>query len=235
MRPWIRCSALALALLAALAAALVAAGLVLAERRAARHIDVAVQPVALPTDATRSSTVVISTARAAAPTATAPTAAAALSFGARVAYVRSLPGQSGGAAVIELPLPARVLYGFGQIPDAAEKIDHTLAPSQPVAEGVNLEHGKYVANMCQGCHGARLEGGRIPGGPPDWPAARHAPGEGNAMARYADAAAFLAMLRSGKSPDGRALAVMPFEALSKMSATDARALLLYLTNLRIAP
>jgi hypothetical protein len=51
------------------------------------------------------------------------------------------------------------------------------------------------------------------------------------MARYADAAPFLAMFRSGKSPDGRALRVMPFAALSQMSEPDARALHLYLRGL----
>ena len=153
-------------------------------------------------------------------------------LGAIVAYVQSLPAAPGGAAVIELPLPVRVLYGFGQLPEAAEKIDHSLPPQQPVVEAVSAEHGKYVASMCLGCHGAKLEGGKIPGGPPDWPAsARLVPGEGNAMTRYRDADAFLRMLKSGKNADGRALAVMPFEALSKLSDTDARALHLYLTQL----
>jgi mono/diheme cytochrome c family protein len=157
-------------------------------------------------------------------------------LGAIVAYVQSLPEAPGGAAVIELPLPARVLYGFGQIRDAADKIDHTLPPQQPVAEGVSVEHGQYVANMCLGCHGAKLEGGRIPGGPPDWPAAaRLAPGEGSAMARYRNADAFLRMFKSGKTAEGRTLAVMPFEALSKLSDTDARALHLYLTSLDRTP
>jgi len=152
--------------------------------------------------------------------------------GAIVAYVKSLPPASGGGAVLTLPLPARVLYGFGAIPDAVDKIDHRLAPAQPVAEGVTVEHGRYVAAMCQGCHGARLEGGRIPGGPPDWPAAaRLVPGEGNAMTRYADAEAFLRMFKSGKRADGSPIAVMPFEALGAMSEVDARALHRYLTSL----
>lgn len=152
--------------------------------------------------------------------------------GAIVAYVKSLPPAEGGAAVLTLPLPARVAYGFGAIPDAAEKINHHLPPAQPVAEGVTVEHGRYVAAMCQGCHGAKLEGGKIPGAPPDWPAAaRLVPGEGNAMARYADADAFLKMLQSGKRADGSPIAVMPFEALRAMSEVDARALHRYLTSL----
>ena len=154
-------------------------------------------------------------------------------LGALLAYVQSLPPARGQGATLTLPLPARVLYGFGQIPDAADRIDHKLPPQQPVAEGVTLEHGRYVANLCLGCHGEKLEGGKIPGGPPDWPAAaRLAPGAGSAMPRYAGADAFLAMLKSGKSPEGRAVAVMPFETLKHMSETDARALHLYLTSLK---
>ncbi|MFY9510441.1 MAG: cytochrome c [Rubrivivax sp.] len=151
---------------------------------------------------------------------------------ALVAYVRQLPPVSGGAAVLQLPLPLRVVYGFGLMPEAVEKIDHRLPPAQPVPEGVTLEHGRYVANMCIGCHGARLEGGKIPGGPPDWPAAaRLSPGEGNVMAsRYADADSMLRMFKTGKRPDGSAVAVMPFESLREMSDTDARALHLYLTS-----
>ena len=125
---------------------------------------------------------------------------------AMVAYVRQLPPAGGGAAEIRLPLPVRALYGAGAIKDAAEKIDHSLPPQQPVAEGVTLEHGAYVANGCIGCHGAELAGGKIPGGPPDWPAAaKLTQGEGSAMDRYPNAESLIAMLRSGKRPDGSAV------------------------------
>lgn len=149
-----------------------------------------------------------------------------------VAYVRKLPPVEGGAAVIDLPLPVRVLYGYGAIDDAASKIDHRLPPSRPVAEGVTVEHGKYVANMCLGCHGPTLAGGRIPGGPPDWPAAADlTPGPGSGMARYPDAESFAALFKSGKRPDGSAVKVMPFESLAQMSQTDMHALHLYLKSL----
>jgi mono/diheme cytochrome c family protein len=116
------------------------------------------------------------------------------------------------------------------IKDAAEKIDHTLPPAQPVEAGVNVKHGAYVANMCIGCHGAHLSGGKIPGGPPDWPAAANlTPGEGGVInARYKDPTAFIAMLRSGKRPDGTSIAVMPFESLGKLNDVDAQALHAYL-------
>jgi mono/diheme cytochrome c family protein len=144
-------------------------------------------------------------------------------------YVRTLPARSGGEVVMELPLPVKVLYGLGVIRDAAEKIDHSLAPAQPVAVAVNAQHGAYVANMCIGCHGPGLSGGTIPGGPPDWPpAANLTPGQGSAMVRYPDANAFVTMLRSGKRPDGSAIPVMPFESLRELNDTDAQALYAFL-------
>ena len=152
---------------------------------------------------------------------------------ALVGYIKQMPATSGGAAVLALPLPMRVLYGLGAIPDAAGTIDHSLPPSKPVAEAVSVEHGQYVANTCLGCHRPQLAGGKVPGGPPDWPpAARLAPGEGSVMAtRYADAEAFVKMFKSGARPDGSKVAVMPFEAFSKMSDTDLRALHRYLKSL----
>ncbi len=149
---------------------------------------------------------------------------------ALVAYTRSLaPVREGGKTVVELPLPAWVMYGFDVIPDAAQRINHSLPPAQPVAAGVTVAHGAYVANMCIGCHGEKLSGGKIPGGPPDWPAAANlTPGEGSAMARYQDAAQFVAMMRSGKRPDGSVIKVMPFESISKMDDVDLPALYAYL-------
>lgn len=149
-----------------------------------------------------------------------------------VAYVRQLPPASGQGAVVKLPLPVKALYGYGAIKDAAARIDHSLPPQQPVPEGVTPAHGAYVANMCIGCHGVGLAGGKIPGGPPDWPpASKLTPGEGSVMGRYPDAEALIAMFRSGQRPDGTAVKVMPFESLKEMSETDLRALYLYLKAL----
>ncbi len=152
---------------------------------------------------------------------------------ALVSYVRQFKPQEGTQAVVELPRPAWVLYGLGAILDAAARIDHQLAPSRPVPAGVTVANGQYVANMCIGCHGANLAGGKIPGGPPDWPdAADIRPGSQSAdstMARYPEAASFVAMLRTGKRPDGTPIQAMPFESLGQLSDVDAKALYLFLT------
>ncbi|MFC5608475.1 c-type cytochrome [Variovorax soli] len=155
---------------------------------------------------------------------------------ALVAYIRHLPPAEGGGPVIDLPLPVRAMYGFGLIHDAAARIDHTKPPEKPVPDAVTVQHGAYVANMCIGCHGASLAGGKVPGGPPDWPAAANlTPGEGTAMVRYPDAASFAAMFRSGRRPDGQEIKVMPFGSLREMNDTDVRALHLYLKTLAPQP
>lgn len=154
-------------------------------------------------------------------------------LGALVAYAKSLPPVAGTGAEVRLPLPARVLYGFGAIDDAAAKIDHALPPATPVAEGVNVQHGAYVANMCLGCHGPQLAGGRIPGSPPDWPAAaKLVPAADSGMNPYAQPEAFIRMMKTGTRADGSKIQVMPFESLRELSETDLRALHLYLRGLK---
>jgi mono/diheme cytochrome c family protein len=153
-----------------------------------------------------------------------------------IAYVKTLPPANGTGAEVVLPLPARVLYGFGAIQDAAAKIDHGLPPAKAVAEGVNVQHGAYVANMCLGCHNAQLTGGRIPGGPPDWPpAANLTPVAKSGMSAYAQPEAFMKMLKTGQRADGSKIQVMPFESLRELNETDARALHLYLRGLPPRP
>ena len=154
-------------------------------------------------------------------------------LGALVAYAKSLPPVAGTGAEVRLPLPARVLYGFGAIDDAATKIDHALPPAAPVAEGVNVQHGAYVANMCLGCHGPQLAGGRIPGAPPDWPAAaKLVPAADSGMNAYAQPETFIKMMKTGTRADGSKIQVMPFESLRELSETDLRALHRYLRSLK---
>jgi mono/diheme cytochrome c family protein len=151
-------------------------------------------------------------------------------FAALVAYVRSLPPRPGEPTLLRLPLPVRALYGVGVIRDASEKIDHRLPPPAAVAVGPTVEHGAYVANMCMGCHGEGLSGGRIPGGPPDWPpAANLTPGEGSVLPRYDTVEKFMAMMRTGKRPDGtRVDPAMPFETLKAFNDVDLQAVYAFL-------
>jgi mono/diheme cytochrome c family protein len=155
---------------------------------------------------------------------------------ALVAYARSLPAAPGGAAEFTLPLPVRAVYALGILKDGPEKVDHKLPPAQPVAEGINAQHGAYVANLCKGCHNDHFSGGKIPGAPPAWPAAANlTPGDGSGMRGYDSVDKFKAMLRSGQAPDGRKIAVMPFATLRELNDVDAAALYEYLKSLAARP
>jgi len=147
-----------------------------------------------------------------------------------VAYVRSLPPVKGETGRIEMPLVMKALYAADVVPDAPERIDHTLPPAKAVAEGPTPEHGAYVANMCKGCHGETFHGGRIPGSPPDWPPAADLTSPAT-YAVYDNVDRFKAMLQSGKRPSGEAIKVMPFPSLAALNDTDVEALYAYLRTL----
>jgi len=147
-----------------------------------------------------------------------------------VAYARSMPPAKGEAARFELPLIVKALYAADLIPDAPQRINHALPPATAVAEGPTPEHGAYVANMCKGCHGDAFRGGKIPGAPPDWPAAADLTARAT-YATYDSTDKFKAMLRSGKRPTGEAIKVMPFPSLGALNDTDVEALYLYLKTL----
>lgn len=154
-----------------------------------------------------------------------------------ISYVQQLPPVAGRSALVQLPVAVKVMYAFGAMRDAAEIIDHTLPPALPVNVSITPAHGAYVANSCIGCHGAHLSGGRIPGAPPEWPApANLTPGPGSAMARYRTPEAFMAMLHSGRRPDGTPISpLMPYESLREMTEVDMRALHAYLQTLPSRP
>jgi cytochrome c553 len=154
-------------------------------------------------------------------------------FAALVGYIRALPAGPGQPATVRLPAFMKALYGAGAIQDAAGKIDHRAPPPAAVPVAANVEHGAYVANMCIGCHGPRFAGGKIPGGPPDWPPASNlTPGEASAMARYDTWEKLAAMMRTGKRPDGSAVnKAMPFASLANLNDTDIQALHAYFGTL----
>jgi len=153
-------------------------------------------------------------------------------FAALVAYVRSLRPAKGEPAEVRLPLIVRALYGAGVIKDAAEKIDHKRAPPAPVPVAASVEHGAYVAAMCQGCHREHFEGGTIGGAPPEWPPAANLTPSGTVMARYDSPEKFVAMMRTGNRPDGSKVNdAMPFLSLRNLNDTDLNAVYAYLRSL----
>lgn len=127
-----------------------------------------------------------------------------------------------------------LLFVTGRLPLVpAEMIDHTDTRFEQPARGVTTEYGAYLAASCVGCHGPSLTGGRIPGTPPDWPAASNlTPDEGTGIGSWSKEH-FLDFARTGNRPDGRRVdpTYMPWPALQAMTDEEREALWLYLRSL----
>lgn len=155
-----------------------------------------------------------------------------------VAYVRALPAQDAEPGPLyRLPLIVKLVHGAGILKDSAEKIDHARPPTQPVPVGATLEHGRYLVQTCAGCHGPKLQGGSIPGGPPHWPpAANLAAGQSGVMGKYLSAEQFKTMMHTGVRPEGgKVNSVMPFQSFQHINDVDLQAMFIYLKSLGATP
>ena len=150
-------------------------------------------------------------------------------LGALIAYLKTVSAVDRDRVPIKVGPVARALILAGEIKLAAEHIDHAgLVPPMAIP-GVTAEYGRYLSSGCMGCHGEQLAGGRIPGGPPDWPRSRNLTPAGD-LARWTEAD-FILALQTGARPDGTKLSpVMPI-AFGQMTDTELKAMWAYLKTL----
>jgi mono/diheme cytochrome c family protein len=150
-----------------------------------------------------------------------------------VAYVRAAPPVDAEVKTPKFGLVGTFLVGFGKFPISAEHQPAAEHASEPPATANTLQFGEHLVATCITCHRSNLAGGRMPFGPPDWPAAAnltpHATGLGDWS--YDD---FERALTTGVSKDGRKLrepmtAVVP--AAKAMLPTERQAIWTYLRSL----
>jgi cytochrome c553 len=138
-----------------------------------------------------------------------------------IAYLKTVPPVDHEIPKTSLGLMAR--YFILLTPDLlpAQAIDHK--GPRPVAPqpGVSVEYGEYLALACKACHGQDLAGGTQPG-------------EGLNLTPAGDLgqwteADFLTALRTGTTPDGKALNpdLMPWQMIGKMTDDELKAIWLY--------
>lgn len=138
-----------------------------------------------------------------------------------IAYVRSVPPVDRELPKSRVGPLARMIHIFGFPLLPAEIVDHRATHASPTA-GVTREHGEYLATIsgCRGCHGPALAGGAGPG-PNITPAV---------LGSWTDAD-FTRLIREGKRPDGRVLALtMPWQAYVHMTDEEIGALWAYLKS-----
>jgi mono/diheme cytochrome c family protein len=138
-----------------------------------------------------------------------------------IAYLRSVPPIEKESTEISFGPMAKILYAFGQLPVlvAADEtqIDPMLEVQKP-EEANTPEFGKYLVNSgCIGCHKLNLEGGPIPGAPPDWPAATPL---NNMSASGYTAENFITAIRLGVKPDGTNLKLPMAGSTARLMTDD---------------
>ena len=153
-----------------------------------------------------------------------------------VAYVRSLPAVASKLPNTTLGPVGRALSAAGQLPIyMAEQVDPNLKFVKSVVQDSSVYYGEYMARTggCTGCHGPGLSGGKIPGTPPEWPAAANLTPTG--ISKYSDEQ-IEHILRSGKRPDGTSVNdIMPWKYTTKMTPLEMRATIKYLRTVAPKP
>ncbi len=154
------------------------------------------------------------------------------------AYLKQLPPVPRELPRDGLSLIGRTLLVMGKLPlFAADRIDHAAASRriERPAVAATAEYGRYVAQVCEGCHGPTLSGGHVPGTPPQVKDAANLTSHETGLRDWTEAD-FLRAMREGKRPDGRELdPFMPWRAMGQMDETELAAVWAYLRSLPAKP
>lgn len=146
--------------------------------------------------------------------------------GAIVAYLRTLEPVRSEVASRQIRPIGNFLVMAGMLPVPALDVDHKARPFVRTP-GVSVENGKYLSRMCSLCHGSDMGG--IPPGLGVPPGSNLTP-SGN-VGRWSEAE-FVAFMRSGITPDKRAVSpMMPWVVLKDLPEEDLRSLYVYFRSL----
>ena len=117
-------------------------------------------------------------------------------------------------------------FGSGALP--AYSIDHQKPhPVEPPVEAASVELGAHIAQVCRGCHGEYLSGGKI-SGDPNMPIVANITPHETGLKGWTEADFFRA-LKEGKRKDGTdILPQMPWKNYGQMKDVEIKALWAYL-------
>lgn len=146
-----------------------------------------------------------------------------------IAYLRAQPAVDNVVPDMSIGPVIRVLAVLKKVTlFPYDRIDHTKRAVANAPTGSSIELGKYIGAGCIGCHGDGLSGGKIPGAPPDWPAAANITPTGLHSWSEDD---FIRTMRTGINPSGHKLdGKMPWKQLGQMTDDELRALRRYLAT-----
>ena len=145
-----------------------------------------------------------------------------------VAYIRSRPPVDRVIKPIGIGPVFSFLVAFGADALPAFKTDHWKShPVEPPIEAASVELGAHIAQVCRGCHGDSLSGGKI-AGDPNMPVVANITPHETGLKGWTEADFFRA-LREGKRKDGTDIKPqMPWKAYGQMNDVELKAVWAYL-------
>ena len=152
-----------------------------------------------------------------------------------VAYIKSLPPVDRDLGPTRLR-PVFILVGaFVKDTFLATSINHQRAHAiEPPAATVSVEYGQHLVQVCRGCHGPTLAGGKITGDPNMPEVANLTPHE-SGLKNWTEAD-FMRALREGVRKDGTAIAAaMPWRTFGQMRDAEIQAIYAYLRTVPPLP
>jgi mono/diheme cytochrome c family protein len=148
-----------------------------------------------------------------------------------VAYIRSRPPVDRDLGTVRLgPVFAFLLATNSEAFSAAE-IDHAKPhATEPPPAGTSPDYGRHLVQVCRGCHGERLSGGKLKGDP-NMPIVANLTPHETGLKDWTEGD-FIRAMREGKRKDGTAISeYMPWKAYRQMGDTDLKAIYAYLRTL----
>ncbi|HVN34714.1 MAG TPA: c-type cytochrome [Casimicrobiaceae bacterium] len=145
-----------------------------------------------------------------------------------VAYIRSLPPVNRDMGAVKLGPVFAFLIATDPNALGAFKIDHDKAhPVEPPPDVQSAELGRHIVQVCRGCHGENLSGGKL-AGDPDMPIVANLTPHETGLKGWTEAD-FLRAIREGKRKDGTDISrMMPWQAYARMSDTELKSIWAYL-------
>lgn len=152
-----------------------------------------------------------------------------------IAYVRSRPPVDRVMKPVGLGPVFAFLVAFGSDALPAFKTDHQKPhPVEPPVEAASVELGGHIAQVCRGCHGPTLSGGKI-AGDPNMPIVANITPHDTGLKGWTEAD-FIRALREGKRKDGTDIKPqMPWAAYGQMNDVELKALWAYLQTVPPVP
>lgn len=145
-----------------------------------------------------------------------------------VAYIRGMPPVDRDLGPVKFGPVFTFMLATDSKALPASAIDHAKAhPVEPPETAPTAAFGEHLVQVCRGCHGERLSGGKLKGDP-NMPIVANLTPHETGLKDWTEAD-FIRALREGKRQDGTAISeFMPWRAYGQMGDSELKAIWAYL-------